>query len=103
MARRFSKAEVLAMPQYPLTIQNLSDAFDLVRDAHDFAVNKFPSWPISIYAGDDIIAEEFGEGAKAALDAKWKNHPMSDLLLEHAQAAAMHIRQLQHILNVDED
>lgn len=99
---RFTKEEVLAMPQYTLTTENVVKAYLAVIDAHDFAIKKFPNWPISVYAGNTIIGEEFGEACKAALDTKFKNHPLKDMLVEHAQSAAMHIRQLQHLMNVEE-
>ena len=33
-----------------------------------------------------------------ALDAKFGKSPVSEILLEHAQSAAMHIRTIQHVL-----
>jgi hypothetical protein len=47
-----------------------------------------------------IIGEEFGESCKAAIDTKYKDEPIENMIAECAQAAAMCIRQIQHLLVV---
>lgn len=100
--RKFTVDEVTKVEQYKITKENAAAAFNIVREAHDEAIEKYPWWPINVYVGNSIIAEEFGEAVMASLDLKFKNHPLKDLLKEHGQAAAMHVRQLQHLLNVVE-
>lgn len=98
---KFTLTEVLRVEEYTLTKENAAAAFQAVKEAHDFAIDKYPTWPINVFVGNNIIGEEFGEALKAALDTKFKGHPLKEMLVEHAQAAAMHVRQLQHLMNVD--
>ena len=88
--------------QYPLTDAFLTEAYDMVSEEHAQAILKFPRWPVSIFVGQTIIGEEVGEAEQAALDIPFDlakgNGSVANLLKEHAQAAAMHVRQIQHIL-----
>jgi hypothetical protein len=102
MTRKFTPQDVLEFEQYKLINDNFGLAMVSVIEAHEHAVNKFPHWPVSVHVGNTIIGEEYGEACKAALDVMFKDHPLQELLTEHAQAAAMHIRQLQHLLNVED-
>lgn len=77
-----------------------AEATYLVEREHTDAMNKFPLWPVDILAGEVIVAEEVGEAHKAALDYVVNDGPIEAVILEHAQAAAMHIRQIQYLFKV---
>lgn len=83
------------------------EADELITKEFTKAVKKFPDWPVNLFEGYAILAEETGELAKALIELEHNDGLIDDCIEEAAQAGAMCIRVLQRLLiesqNIEHD
>lgn len=65
----------------------------IVQELWD-AQAQYPTWPMDLGYGDQIVNEEKGEATKALLDVSQNRATIEDVVKEYTQTAAMCIRQI---------
>jgi hypothetical protein len=89
----------------PLTQEFRFEVRNRIHSEWAHAVQKFPWWPSNIFVGQSVVSEECGEACKATLDYVQKpdSASLDGIIKEHAQAAAMHMRQMQYLIGLKQE